>query len=189
MGDLCLLVLVCGLAGVPQDRAMTANEITAAIEKDMRGQALLREPNMPVMPPRNYEAAGVVSAARLRHKVPKEAQKAYDRATKFAKQKKNEETIRALEDAVALDPEFANAYNNLGVWYFFAGRADDAEAALRRAIALDAAFSSAYINLGVVAFSRGDLMEAERLARKSLALSPRSVEAERLLNETLRRAR
>lgn len=186
MGDLCLRVLVCGLAGIPQDRAMTANEITAAIEKDMRGQALLREPTMP---PRNYEAAGVVSAARLRHKVPKEAQKAYDLAVKFAKQKKNGEAIQALEDAVALDPDFANAYNDLGVWYFFAGRAGDAEAALRRAIALDPAFSSAYINLGVVALYRGDLMEAERLARKSLALSPRSVEAESLLNETLRRAR
>jgi tetratricopeptide (TPR) repeat protein len=187
MGIAELVVFVCACAGISQDNAaLTAEKILMAAQAGMRGQEELIEP-VQRWPPISREEPGVISAARLAHKVPKEAKKSFDRATKLAKEGKTAEAIAALEESIRLDPEFAVAHNNLGVQYYLENRLVDCERALRRAIALDSAYAEAYSNLGVLSLATNNPGEAEAMARKALALAPRNIEAQRLLNETLRR--
>jgi tetratricopeptide (TPR) repeat protein len=47
--------------------------------------------------------------------------------------KRNDEAIAAWKRAVALDPEYGVAYNNLAVAYWMTGRLEDAQASLTRA--------------------------------------------------------
>lgn len=187
MGIAELLLFVCAYPGVSQDNsALAAEKALMATQSDLRGQQELLEPAKNWAPISRQEP-GVISAARLAHKVPKEARKSFERAMKLAKAGKTAEAIAALEEAVLLDPGYAVAHNNLGVQYYLAHRIADSERVLRRAIGLDPAYAEAYCNLGVLNLAKDNLGEAEGMARRALALAPRSMEAQRLLNETLRR--
>lgn len=65
----------------------------------------------------------------------------------------------ALEDfrlAVAVQPDFARAHNNLGVAYARLDRDADAERAYRAAVASDDSFPPTYHNLGNLFMRRGD---------------------------------
>jgi len=190
MGITELLLFVCAYRGISQDsEALTAEKIRMATQADLRGQQELLEPSVPNWPPISRQAPGVTSVARLAHKVPKDAKKAFDRGTKLWKDGKTAEAVAALEECIRLDPDFAAAHNNLGVQYYLAYRLDDSERALRRAIALDPAYAEAYSNLGVLNLAKNNFNEAEGMARRALALAPRNVEAQRLLNETLRHSK
>ena len=189
MGIADLLVFVCGCAGISQDAPLTADQIRAAMQADMRGQRELFEASPPGWPPMAPEESGVTSAARLSHKVPKAAKKSFERATKLAKAGNTAEAIGAYEEAIRLDPDFAAAHNNLGAHYYFTHRLEDAERVLRRAIQLDPAYMEAYSNLGVVYLARGNLEEAKQLARRALALAPRDEVAWSLLNAAQQRSK
>lgn len=129
--------------------------------------------------------ASTVSAARLRHKVPKNAMKAYDRGVKFSGKGDVLRATQELERAVTLDPEFAEAYNDLGVAYVRLARFRPAEAAFERAVALDPESSLAASNLAWVLFELRKLPEAERSARRALKLWPNNARAHVVLGVML----
>jgi Flp pilus assembly protein TadD len=129
-------------------------------------------------PPTNSKP---ISVARLSHKVPKKARDAFNRATALAKKEKHAEAVRELQEAVAIDPAFADAYNNLGVQHFLVNCFEDSETALRRALELDPAFTTAHINLAYLALSKNDPGTAEREAQRAIALGDDSGEARNVL--------
>ena len=61
-----------------------------------------------------------------------------------------DEAVVAFQHAIALDPNHANAHNNLGVVLRAQGEVVAAEAAYRAAIRLDSGHSDAYTNLGLL---------------------------------------
>ena len=136
-------------------------------------------------PPRAPVVSGTVSAATLRHSVPKAAVKAHDRARKLFASGKVSDSARELEKAVALDPEFAEAQENLGALYLKLGRPGEAEAHIRRAIELNPSSSLAHSDLSAVQLLAGDLKGAERSARRALQLSGGNDWARFLLGATL----
>lgn len=125
--------------------------------------------------------AGAISTARLRHKVPRQAEKAYTRATELARGGKHMESSRELEKAVQIDPEYADAYNDLGIQYLFLGHVADARRELLRAVELDPAFAVACMNLARLELQTNDLTAAEQHARRALVLSG-SAQARQLLD-------
>ncbi len=190
----CLLVAFHACAGVAQDLDTTGGETpeppaaalayrpgvdTAPLDK---AQAIWSFLNLPAAPYSNQaELAGVVSVVRLTHKIPKLALKTFKRAATLSKKGKHEEAVRELSQAIAIDPEFAEAYNNLGVQYYLLARPLEAQAMLQRAVALDPAAAPSYANLAAVVLALGDSAGAELLARRALTLDPRNAGAQRVL--------
>jgi len=80
-------------------------------------------------------------------------------------------SIRELELAIKFDPQFADAYNNLGVDYYELKKSAKAIAFYKKAIRLqeDASF---YSNLGAAYFSRKEFAKAADAYSKALQLDP-----------------
>ena len=74
----------------------------------------------------------------------------YRRGVDFARTGRYDIALADLNKAIAYDPGFAPAYNNIGVIYSRLGRKKDAITALERAIALDPVFPEARYNLGKI---------------------------------------
>jgi tetratricopeptide (TPR) repeat protein len=125
--------------------------------------------------------AGPVSVAQLRHKPPKNAQKAVARGAKFSQAGDHLKAAEEFERAVAADPEFADAHCNLGAEYAQLGRYAEAEAQLHRSLTLDPASWVGNYFLGVFLYQTADLPGAERSARRALEFSNGSLKAHMLL--------
>ena len=206
---LTLAILPC--SGRPQDeRTRTPAEMIAMMEADLHGRAeaiygsdfdamrnallngtpanknqairdALRLPD----PPRQPIVAGTVSAATLRRVVPKAAAKALERARKLFSSGKFSDALQELEKAVGLDPDFAEAHQNLGAMYLMLDRPAEAEPHIRQAIQLNTLSSFAHADLSAVQLLAGDLEGAERSARRALQLSGGNDWARFVLGATL----
>jgi tetratricopeptide (TPR) repeat protein len=113
---------------------------------------------------------GPVSVARLRHKPPKDATKAVERAQRYSEAGDWTRAAEELEKAVSKDPGYSEAHINLGVQYVRLKRLPEAQAELERAIALDPASALAYSNLAETEILLGDRAAAERSVRKAVDL-------------------
>jgi serine/threonine protein kinase/Flp pilus assembly protein TadD len=92
-------------------------------------------------------------------------------------QKKYVEVEAACRKAIALKPDYAEAYTNLGAALDDQGKPVEAEAACRKAIALKPDYAGAYNNLGGALNNQGKPVEAEAACRKAIALKPDLAEA------------
>lgn len=128
---------------------------------------------------------GSVSVAQLRHKIPREARRLFERAYRISKKGDHAGAAVELEQAIGRDPEFAEAYTNLGVEYGQLGRLDAAAAMLRRSLDLDPNSSMGHYNLAVALFRVGDLAGAEQSARHAVEQSPENAWAHLLLGGLL----
>jgi tetratricopeptide (TPR) repeat protein len=154
------------------------------IDKNQAIRDALQLPSPPRQPP---VATGTVSVSSLRHAVPKPAVKDFNRARKLAASGKLLDAAQELEKALALDPDFEEARENLGGLYLRLGRPAEAEPHLRRAIELDPSSSAAHSNLSIFQLLAGDLGAAERTARRALELSRDNDWARFVLGVTLLR--
>ena len=71
-----------------------------------------------------------------------------------------DEATTSYEEALRLQPAFAEAHNNLGVARREQGQLDQAEASFREALRLKPAYAAAHNNLGQVLSRQGRLQEA-----------------------------
>jgi tetratricopeptide (TPR) repeat protein len=81
--------------------------------------------------------------------------------------------VKRFEQAIASDPTFVRAYDNLGLSYEALNQPDQALPAYRKAVELnrDASVKSPWpaINMGILLRNRGDLTGAEALLRAAVA--------------------
>ncbi|MEJ1974022.1 MAG: tetratricopeptide repeat protein [Lacunisphaera sp.] len=82
--------------------------------------------------------------------------------------------IGLLEQAVRVDPLYANAHDVLGSILQDAGRIAEAREQLETAVKLDPGLFSAHLNLGILLARQGDLTGAQRLFEAALAIEPDS---------------
>lgn len=207
-----LAVLPCAGRPQEQERMRTPAEMMAAMEADLHGRAevmygsdlaamrnalvngtpidknrAIREALQLPNPPRQPIIVGTVSAGTLRHAVPKPAAKAQERARKLFAAGQLSDAARELEKALALDPDFEEARENLGGLYLRLGRPAEAEPHIRRAIELNPSSSFAHADLSAIQLVSGDLEAAERSARRALELSRGNDWARFVLGVTLLR--
>jgi tetratricopeptide (TPR) repeat protein len=95
----------------------------------------------------------------------------------FGQTDRNTEALNANKTAVALGPQDADAYNNLGVTLQDLGRLAEAEASYKQSIALKSDFTKAHFNLGITLRELGKLDEAEASYKQAIALKPDFAEA------------
>jgi Tfp pilus assembly protein PilF len=114
--------------------------------------------------------AGTVSMARLQHKVPDKAVKEFEKALAALKRSDREKGFEHLQKAVDVDPEFMEAYNNLGVQYMFQGETARALDAFDHAAKLDPGSARAAANCGAALFNLKRYKEAATAARRAVDL-------------------
>lgn len=95
------------------------------------------------------------------------------------------EAITCLRAALAVNPRFAEAYNNLGCALVADGRATEANAAFARAVELKPEYAEAYTNRGNLLREMGLLPQSEANLRRALELQPALVPALLNLGATL----
>ena len=161
-----LAAWVCAAQTAP----MSPVAIEAALLADLRGDTASSQA-VEISRRVDRPSGQLVTVARLRHKTPKEALKAFARAETLSRAGNKEGVADELEKAIARDPEFAEAHSNLGVQYARLGRLQEAAAEFERAIALDPSSSNSYYNLGLVSFQAENVLQAERSARRALQVS------------------
>jgi tetratricopeptide (TPR) repeat protein len=173
-----IVLIVCAAQSNPPT-ARDIEAIQASLTADLRGtedaQALpsvQRTTNLPT---------GAVSAGQLRHRPPRKAQQAVSRGARLSQAGRHDEAAREFEKAIESDPDYANAYDRLGVEYAQIGRYIDAEVQLTRAITLDPASWAAHYDLAVVLYNSGNLSGAERSVRRAMELSPAGAQPQMLL--------
>lgn len=109
-----------------------------------------------------------ISIARLQHKIPKKAAREYLLARDCERHLDREQSLSHLEKALAIDPLFFEAANNLGVFYLEARRHTEALELFQRAARIDPADSTAESNLAYVFLAMGQMRQAEEAARAAL---------------------
>lgn len=87
---------------------------------------------------RQQSSSPIATVHELSHQVPGRAEREFDRAWKARNKGALEKAIQHFEAAIAIDPEFAAALNDLGMTYLHLQRLDSAIKQFSKAIAVDA---------------------------------------------------
>ena len=112
----------------------------------------------------------LVSVADLR--VPRNAHKELQKASKQIERKDFAKALRTVQQAIELYPAYAGAYNDLGVIYARLGDRRREREALEKAISLNEHLAPAYANLGRLSINIGDFAGAEVALKKASACEP-----------------
>lgn len=137
-------------------------------------------------PPANPgSAGGVVSLQQLQHKVPHAARKAFQKGQQ-AETKHNLLQARGLfQQAIAEDPEFADAYNELGAVDSNMNDLPAAAEHFQKAIDLVPEHPKALPNLSIVLAKMQRLAEAGQVARRALQVAPGDARMHYILGASL----
>ena len=95
----------------------------------------------------------------------------------FAQEGKLSEAIASFRQALQINPELADAHNNLAIALARRRNFDEAAAAFRRALHFDPASSRTHNNLGSVLAEQQDFETAIRAYRQALQLDPHYLDA------------
>jgi len=129
----------------------------------------LTQPSAPASP-----ANGTISAQQLGHKVPVGARKAYDKAEQSEMKGDHQQALALFREAVALDPEFADAFNELGAVEVGTGDLDQAIEHFQKAIDVAPDHRLALANLSIALAKAERYGEAAVVARQALRFMPTS---------------
>ena len=113
-------------------------------------------------------ARNTVSFAALQHKAPGGAWDAYRAAQKAGRTGDIEKCIQRLNDALSIDPDFAEAHSDLAARYARLGRIDEALQHAQVAFSLNSALPEAGCNFALLLVSLKRYPEAEIVARRML---------------------
>jgi len=128
-----------------------------------------------------------ISVVRLSHKPSRKARAAFSRGWNLAKNDACQEAAAEFEKAVALDPEFSEAFGDLGVEYTCLGRWEQAVTAFRRAIQIDPATAHHAANLAFALLQLKRYEEAKSEAEAAISLDAGNANAQFLLGYLLAR--
>ncbi len=111
---------------------------------------------------------GTISLKRLAFKPSKAARKLHAKAQSEADRKHLPEAIAMLRQVVEMEPEWAEAYNNLGVQYYRQMRFAEACAAMAEAYRIDPDSAEIGSNYSVALIPMNRAAEAEALIRRTM---------------------
>lgn len=115
----------------------------------------------------------------------RQARKLMQEGLEAARKGQKERATELLRQAVATDPRYAPALNNLGVHLRLQGDLEGAEAAFRQALQADSFDFYSRFNLAALLYDTGRYHEAAPMAEQALLADPISPAAEALLGRSL----
>ena len=116
-----------------------------------------------------------VSVAQMM--VPQSAQKLYRKAQAAFKEQKYEKSLKLVDEALQIDPQFAAALSLRGFVHLVQQKLPEAQQDFERAVQVDPNYSNAYVGLGTVYNHQGRFDDAMQASQRSLRLSPKSWQA------------
>jgi tetratricopeptide (TPR) repeat protein len=119
-------------------------------------------------------AEGSVSMRQLMHKVPTQARKVFDKGEQAEAKGDHEQALELLHQAVSIDPEFADAFNELGAVEAGQGDLSQAIDEFQKAVDLVPDHPRALANLSIVLAKAQRFDEAAQVARRALRIMPNS---------------
>jgi len=124
------------------------------------------------------------------HRVPpheplRAARKAAENAEHLAKKKRHDEAVAKYREAVAIDPLYFQAWNNLALDLDAAGKADEAEQVMRRLLQTNPEHVLVFTNLAMLLSRQKRYAEAEAVARQAMKLHKYSFKANLVLGTVL----
>jgi tetratricopeptide (TPR) repeat protein len=120
----------------------------------------------------NRATDGVISLQQLRHKVPPQARKAFDAGEQALAKGDLVQARSSFQEAVTIDPEFADAHNELGGAEAGLKHLPEAAEQFQKAIELVPEHPMALPNLSIVLAKMDRLKEAAQVARRALQITP-----------------
>ena len=113
-----------------------------------------------------------VSIRQLQHKVPGEARKEFGKGQAASTKGDQSNALDHFQKAARLDPEFADAFNGIGVTYAALGQLQQAADQFQKAIDLVPDHPGAAANLSIILCKLAHYREAGDMARRALKLDP-----------------
>jgi tetratricopeptide (TPR) repeat protein len=83
-----------------------------------------------------------------------------------------QEAVQEFEKAIAWQPDFAPAYNRLGMSYALLNNYEQAEINFKKVIELSPGIDQGYLNLGLLYELKGEPVKAITLLEKAFSLNP-----------------
>jgi tetratricopeptide (TPR) repeat protein len=120
-------------------------------------------------------SGGMVSAAELN--IPDKARKEFDHGVESMQKSENDKALDHFEKATAIYPQYALAYNNIGVLHVKAGEMPQARQAFETAVSVDPKLAAAYLNLARMSLNDKNYKEADQFITRALTVEPNRVEA------------
>jgi len=130
----------------------------------------------------NAQGGGMISAAELN--IPDKAKKEFDRGLESMQKSENDKALEHFEKATAIYPQYAMAYNNIGVLQIKEGRIPQARQAFETAVSVNPKLAGGYLNLARLSLNDNKYTEADQLIGKALTVEPSRVEAMALAAQT-----
>jgi tetratricopeptide (TPR) repeat protein len=119
------------------------------------------------------------------HEPLRAARKAAEKAEHLSKKKQLDEAVAAYREAVALDPLYFEAWNDLALELQTAGKTDEAEQVFRRLMQSNPEHVLVFTNLANLLSSQKRYAEAEAVARQAMKLHDYSFKANLVLGTVL----
>jgi Flp pilus assembly protein TadD len=116
--------------------------------------------------PRPSTPPGTIKVNELEQKVSPKAKEAYEAAAKLILAGQYAQAVEPLKRAIAIEPNYFRAYNELGVIYLKLNQLDQAAEALRQAIKINDKSPFPQFNLGLVLNQQGKHEEAAGVLSK-----------------------
>ncbi|MGA2369938.1 MAG: tetratricopeptide repeat protein [Candidatus Korobacteraceae bacterium] len=123
--------------------------------------------------------SNMVSASDLN--VPVKARKELDKANEEMAMQNWKKALEHLNKSIALAPQYATAYNNLGVFYAKTNDIPHEEEALKKAVSLDEHFAPALLNYAKLCMRQKNFPQAEEMLQKAGTVEPNNPETLMLL--------
>ena len=127
---------------------------------------------LPTAPKTASSGQGTVSIRQLEHTVPADAQKAYSRGQRAVSKGDSQYAMDQFRAALSIDPEFADAYNELGAVQVSLGNLAEAAGQFQKAVELVPDHRLALPNLCIVLASLQRYGAAEPVAVRALRIDP-----------------
>jgi Tfp pilus assembly protein PilF len=125
--------------------------------------------------------SGTISVNQLQHPPARKAFEALLAAQKFAETGDNEKAVESIERAIAISPDYADAWVNLGARHIGMGRYRQAIVETRHAIELSGPSAMTLCNIAYAQSLLGSQAEARQSAEEALRLKPDDAHAHYVL--------
>jgi tetratricopeptide (TPR) repeat protein len=135
--------------------------------------------------PGNRSANGTVSMRQLSHKVPPAARKAFEKGEQAESKGKLKDAADFYRQAVSIDPEYADAFNELGATEAKQGNLPHALEAFQKAVEVVPDHGLALSNVSIVLAKLRRFEEASEAARRALRVMPGSATLQFVLATSL----
>ena len=131
----------------------------------------------------NPVTRSALSVAAVDLNVPDTARREFDKATKAMAEQNWTKAQQLLSRAISIYPQYAPAYNNLGVVYGHLNDAVHEREALEKAMGLNEHFAPAFVNLAKLCLRERNSTQAETLLESASRVEPSNAETLTLLAE------